>query len=106
MAMTEEQLEAFGEQVTKITERLGEMANALDTIVSSQSHLAKSASDAKAKTDGLAAAADKSGRALENKAKIEAKVAEEEQKREAAREAAEKNAISSLASFGDALFST
>jgi hypothetical protein len=106
MAMTEEQLEAFGEQVTIITERLGEMANALDIIVSSQSQIAKSASDAKAKTDGLAAAADKSGRALENKAKIEQEVAQEQKKRENAREAAENNAISSLASFGDALLST
>jgi hypothetical protein len=106
MAMTEEQLEAFGEQVTIITERLGEMANALDIIVSSQSQIAKSASDAKAKTDSLAAAADKSGRALENKAKIEQEVAQEQKKRENAREAAENNAISSLASFGDALLST
>jgi len=106
MAMTEEQLEAFGEQVTIITERLGEMANALNIIVASQSQIAKSAADAKAKTDSLAEAADKSGRALENKAKIEQEVAQEQKKRENAREAAENNAISSLASFGDALLST
>ena len=113
MAMTEEQLEAFGEQVTIITERLGEMANALDIIVSSQSQIAKSASDAKAKTDSLAAAADKAGRALENKAKIEQEVAEEERKREAKRQEreaaindAQSHAVRSLASFGDALLST
>jgi hypothetical protein len=106
MAMTEEQLEAFGEQVTIITERLGEMANALDTIVASQSQIAKSAADAKAKTDGLAAAADKSGRALENKAKIEQEIAEEQRKRDAARESAQTAAVRSLASFGDALLST
>ena len=104
--MTEEQLEAFGEQVANLTERLGEMANALDTIVSSQSQIAKSASDAKAKTDGLAASAEKSGRALENKAKIEQEVAEKERKREAARESAQTDAVRSLASFGDALLST
>lgn len=106
MAMTDEQLEAFGEQVTIITERLGEMSNALNSIVASQSQIAKSAADAKAKTDALADSAEKSGRALENKAKIEQEVAEKARKREDAMNVAQSHAINALGGFGDALISS
>lgn len=104
--MTDEQLEALGEQVTKLTDRLGEMTAALDQMVQVQSQFIQAATGTKIKLDGLSSSADGAGAALKNKAKIEQEIAEEKQKREAAREAAEKNAISSLASFGDALLST
>lgn len=104
--MTDEQIEAFGEQVANLTERLGEMANALDIIVTAQSQIAKSASNVKTKTDDLAASTDKSGRALENKAKIEEEIAIKEKRREDSRNSAQNDAIKSLTSFGDALLST
>jgi hypothetical protein len=106
MAMTDEQLEALVEQVANLTDRLGEMTNALGQMVQVQSQFIQAATGTKIKLDGLSSSADGAGTALKNKAKIEQEIAQEEQKRKDAREAAEKNAISSLASFGDALLST
>lgn len=106
MALTDEQLEALGSQVADLTTKLGEMTTALDSMVKSQSQYTQSLTDAKNKNNNLAAAAENAGKALTKKAELEAKIAQEEKNREAARESAEKNAIRSIASFGDALFST
>ena len=104
--MTDEQFEAFGEQVANLTERLGEMTAALDKSIQTQSQLFQAASGTKIKLDGLSSSADGAGTALKNKAKIEQEIAQEEQKRDASRESAQNAAVRSLASFGDALLST